>query len=269
MVRHGNPVAPTIALIGGIVLFMRGFRLWREQRLIQNTPTARIRSMAMGLVEIEGTVEPRSTLAAPFSGHECAYWQVDISTRTRDSWNVVHRNSSRHPFYVRDETGVALIYPEGGDCKLAFGVEEVCTGPFLPECYSQYIKSEQLRMVSLMSAGQMRFRERVMQGGQRAFVLGSAMPRARAVSLSDGDIMQATGTDGPVNRIADLDRQVMAVVRRGENERTFLISEQSERTLTIDLGIHAAVQLIGGPILSLIGLGIWLALLSDWHVFLH
>ena len=93
---HGNPpVLASIFVVGGVVLFVRGFRAWTERRLIENTPTARIRSMAMGLVELEGTVEPRSVLAAPFSGHECAYWQVDISTRSKDGWNVIHKNSSQ------------------------------------------------------------------------------------------------------------------------------------------------------------------------------
>lgn len=250
------------AAVGGVVLFVRGFKVWRERRLIQDTPRARIRSMAMGLVEIEGTVEPRSVLAAPFSGHECAYWQVDISTRSKDGWNVVHRNSSRHPFYLKDETGVALVYPEGSECKVNFGVEEVCHGPFLPDCYANYIKSERLTMVSVMSVGEMRFRERVMQAEQAVFVLGSAMPRARAVNLSGDDEVEATGTDGPQNRIASTDHQVAAVVRKGQNEPTFIISEQSQLAITLDLGTRALAQLIGGPILSLIGLAWWLLLMK-------
>jgi hypothetical protein len=260
------PVVASAAAVGGIVMFVRGFHIWNERRLIQNTPTARIRSMAMGLVEIQGTVEPRSMLEAPFSGHECAYWQVDISTRTKEGWNIVHKNSSRHPFYLRDETGVALIYPEASECKVAFGVEEVCNGPFLPDCYSEYIKTEHLTLVSFISVGQMRFRERVMQSGQRAFVLGSAMPRAHAVSLSDGEAMEATGTDGPQNRIATTDREVAAVVRRGQNEPTFIISQESQRALTVDLGIRAVAQLVGGPLLSLSALGWWLLALSSGHV---
>jgi hypothetical protein len=117
-------------------------------------------------------------------------------------------------------------------------------------------------MVSLMTAGQMRFRERVMQTGQTAFVLGSAMPRANAVSLSDGEAMAATGTDGPHNRIAATDREVIAVVRRGQNERTFIISQETQRALTLDLGIQAVAQVVGGPILSLFGLGWWLLMLA-------
>ena len=160
---------------------------------------------------------------------------------------------------------MALVYPEGSECKVAFGVEETCNGPFLPDCYSAYIKSEHLTMVSLASVGQMRFRERVMQTGQPAFVLGSAMPRAHAVSLSDGEAMAATGTDGPENRIATIDHEVVGVVRRGQNEPTFIISQESARAVTSDLGIQAVAQVIGGPLLSLAGLGWWLLTIASWH----
>src|SRR4029077_10618268 len=68
------------ALGAGPYLFYRGFRELRTRQLIPNTPRARIRSMAMGLVEIEGVAEPRSALVGPFSGRPCLYWQVDIAT---------------------------------------------------------------------------------------------------------------------------------------------------------------------------------------------
>ena len=68
-----------LSLLGGPVLFVQGFRDLRLERMIQNTPTARIRSMAMGLVEISGAVAPRSVFTAPFSARPCAYWELDIS----------------------------------------------------------------------------------------------------------------------------------------------------------------------------------------------
>jgi hypothetical protein len=257
----------TGALIGGIVMFVSGFRLWRERRLIENTPQARIRSMAMGLVELEGKVEPRSVLSAPFSGRECAYWQVDISEPCKNGWSVIHKNSSSHPFYLRDETGVALVCPDGSDCKIPPGVEEVCDKPSVPERFARYVNSEGLTNVHLGSAGTLRFRERVMQTGQHAFILGSAMPRPNAFNISDDEVMLATGTDGPAHRIEDLDRQLAAIIRRGEHERTFVISEQSESELTSGLRSQALLQLVGGPLLSLLGLGWWLLLLTAWGVY--
>jgi hypothetical protein len=257
----------TGALVGGIVMFVSGFRSWRERRLIENTPQARIRSMAMGLVELEGTVEPRSVLTAPFSGCECAYWQVDVSQPVKGGWSVIHQGTSHHPFYLRDETGVALVYPDGSECKLTPGVEQVCNKRNMPERLAEYLRSEELRNVDLIGGVDLRFRERVMGHGQHVFILGSAMPRPNAFNISDDDIMRATGTDGPAHRIGDLDRQLAAVIRRGEHERTFVISEQSESELASGLGTQAMAQLVGGPLLSLLGLGWWLLLLTAWGVY--
>ena len=251
---HLPPLA-VAAMVGGIFLFVRGFKAWNERRLILNTPTARVRSMAMGLVELNGTAEPRSVISAPFSGKACVYWQVDISSRTKDGWRVIHHNASGYPFFLKDGTGAALVYPQGADCKLAPGVEEVCTGPFLPPCYGDYIKQESLPLVGLMSVGQTRFRERVIEDGQHIYILGTAMPRSLSVSISEGDAVQATGTDGHPSRLAVLNQATVAVIRKGENEPTYVISQKSERTLALSLGLEATAQLAGGPLLSLFGLG--------------
>jgi hypothetical protein len=255
------PVPPpaVAALVGGAVFFVRGFKVWNERRLILNTPTARIRSMAMGLVELTGTARQRSAVAAPFSGKSCTFWQVDISSRTKDGWRVIHHNASGYPFFLEDGTGTALVYPQGAECKLVPGVEEVCTGPFLPPCYADYIKAQSLPLLGIMSVGQMRFRERVIEDGQRVFVLGTAMPRSQSVSISDAAAEQATGTDGAPARLATLDHATVAVVRKGENEPTFVISQESERTLSLEMGIQSTAQLVGGPLLSLFGLG-WIVL---------
>lgn len=269
MSRIDIPIYATLALAAGPAMFWRSFRDLRTRRLIQNTPTARIRSMSMGLVEIEGGVTPRSSLVAPFSGRPCAYWEVDIATRTRrHGWSTVHRNASGHPFYLRDETGVALVYPKGAQCKINFQVEEQCLGISLPDLYAQYLHDQRLTMSALWRLGAMRFRERLLEEGQRVYVMGSAYPRARATTLSDGEEMQATGTeDMRARRLLTLDEEIAAVVRRGENETTFIISQQSERDLTAQLGLRVLGGLIAGPALTLLGLGYWLYAMRSGQVF--
>lgn len=254
----------TAAALAGPVVFVHGFRDFRIRRLIQNTPTARIRSMPMGLVEVTGTVESRSTVSAPFSGRPCVFWEVDIATRTRrGGWTVVHRNASGNPFYLRDPTGVAMVYPHGATCHLRHGVEEECVGLTLPECYAQYMSDQHLALRALWRAGTMRFRERMLERGQPVFVLGTAGPRAHAVAVSDDEPLAATGTDDlRAQPIRELDHASVAVIRRGETEQTFILSEQSERDLTLTLGLKSWAELAGGPILTLVGLGAWLAMLS-------
>lgn len=263
MVDLETGIGATVAAVAGPLLFAHGFRDLRLRRLIQNTPTAHIRSMPMGLVEISGSAEPRSTVEAPFSGRSCVFWEVDVSTRARNGWVVVHRNASGHPFYVRDTTGVALVYPQGATCRLQHGLEEECVGLTLPECYSRYLTEQHLAMRGLWRAGVMRFRERTLDPGQPVFVLGTASPRARAVAVSDDEALAATGTeDAHGGSFRAVDQQTAAVIRRGDNERTFILSESSERDLTLTLGLRSGAELLGGPILTLLGLGAWLAMLS-------
>jgi len=114
--------------------------------------------------------------------------------------------------------------------------------------------------------GSLRFRERVLDPEQRVYVLGTATPRPQSVTVSTDDEMEMTGTDGwRTRRLQSLDHDVQAVVRRGESERTYIISQQSERDLTQQLGFRAVGGLVGGPALTLFGLGYWLLFLSSGH----
>ena len=251
--------------IGGALACIHGWRLWRRRRLIQDTPTARIRSMAIGLVEVIGAVRGRSLVTAPFSGHECVYWQVDVSVQGRNrGWRVIHRNASGHPFYLDDETGIALVYPRGAECHLNYGVEEVAQGIALPDCYAEYLREHPGAVNGFTRLATLRFRERVLEEGQRLYVLGTATPRASEVVISGGEALAATGTDGPgalhLQRLRERDAQVRGVIRQGDRERTFLLSQESEKQLTFGLGLHAAGLLVGGPLATLAGLWMWMEL---------
>jgi hypothetical protein len=251
----------TLALCAGPILFLRGFRDLRLRRLIQDTPTARIRSMAMGRVEIHGRAAERSSTTAPFSNRPCVYWQVDIAVRRRNGWTTVHRNASRHPFYIRDETGLALVYPEGATCKLDATASEVCLGVNLPDCYASYMKEQKIALRNLYRMSSLRFREFTLLDDQLLYVLGTAMPRAQSVTLSDG--LAATGTDGAVqHHFQEIDEEAGAVIRQGRNDRTLIISEHSESSLTLELGLFAFGKLMAGPALTLFGLGYWLMALG-------
>jgi len=52
--------------LGGAAFIYGGFYKLRRFRLIADTPTSKIRSMAIGLVEIKGQVIPEQTVETPF-----------------------------------------------------------------------------------------------------------------------------------------------------------------------------------------------------------
>jgi hypothetical protein len=259
------------ATIFGPILFVRGFLAFRRRRLIADTPPSKIRSMAMGLVEVSGTAVPRSQIEAPFSGKACAYWRVDISAHSRSGWEVIHSNTSSQPFYLRDETGLALVFPEGADCRLTDGVVEECNGLALPDVYAEYMREHRTVTSALFSASTLRFREFLVEEGRALFVLGTATPKARAMEVTDFETFAATGTDDPAavavraSRLKSLDGEVHATIRRGENERTFVISEESQMTMMAELGFKSVAFIVLGPIMAILGLAYWLSIWSLGH----
>ncbi len=258
----------SLALTGGPFLFFRGLRRFQLKRVVEDTPTAQIRSMAMGLVELNGTVHPRSRQVAPFTGRDCAYWEVDVAVpRGRRGWGVVHRARSKHPFYLEDESGVALVYPDGAECKVHFPREEVCMGIDLPPVYSDYIRERGGIGLKVARLGALRFRERAIEDGQRVYLLGSAFPRTQSVDLSGEDALAATGTeDRTASRLRGWDSRVAGVIRRGENHPVFIISQESELSVRLGLAWTSWFYLAVGPILSLMGLWYWLSALQMGHL---
>jgi hypothetical protein len=259
------PVFAAIATLVGPAMFAHGFAAWRRRRLIADTPTSKIRSMAMGLVEVTGAAMPRSAAEAPFSGKPCVFWKVDVSTRGRNGWTVIHRESSSQPFYLRDETGLALVFPQGADCELNGGVEEVCNGIALPDCYAEYLRGHPTVLGPFARLGTLRFRETLIEEGFPLYVLGTATPKARVLEVSDAEEFAATGTDGPgavamrAARLHALDGEVRGTIRNGDRGAAFIISERSQAMLMVDLGVRSAALLVLGPVVTLLGLAFWLS----------
>ncbi len=124
-------VIPIVAFLGGGVVFFFGFKKMRRVKLIQDTPRSKVRSIAMGLVEIHGFAEPQVVLIAPFSKTECVYYKYVIkeyqkktrrdskgNTHTSYSWNRVGGGEKRIPFFAKDDTGKVLVNPNGATCHV-------------------------------------------------------------------------------------------------------------------------------------------------------
>jgi hypothetical protein len=102
--------------------FLRGFRWWRWARLIEDTPTSRIRSAAQGYVELAGTGRrmPGAPLIAPLSRTPCTWWSFTIERRSRgrsnqSRWRVVRRGTSDGLFELEDDSGRCVVDPEGAE----------------------------------------------------------------------------------------------------------------------------------------------------------
>ena len=98
-------------IIFGIVLLIWGLISFRVKRLIENIPTSKMRSIAMGLVEIYGEVVPSkdNILKSPFTNKDCVYYKYSIqelrSSGKNTYWATVDQGEEHRVFYLKDETG--------------------------------------------------------------------------------------------------------------------------------------------------------------------
>ena len=62
----------------GLYYFYKGFRTFREYRVLMDTPEIPIRSVAMGLVEIHGKATGIPPIPSPVTQTPCFFYKVDI-----------------------------------------------------------------------------------------------------------------------------------------------------------------------------------------------
>ncbi|MDD2558197.1 MAG: GIDE domain-containing protein [Desulfuromonadaceae bacterium] len=118
----------------GLLSIGIALRYFLLKRHIDNTPTSKIRSLAMGMVEIHGRAERTHALVSPVSGLPCVYYRIKrykrrhvrgssmrhtLSGSGDNQWSLVSiTSSSTVPFMVRDETGAIEIDPARADIKI-------------------------------------------------------------------------------------------------------------------------------------------------------
>ncbi|HYL12955.1 MAG TPA: GIDE domain-containing protein [Terriglobales bacterium] len=106
----------------GLYLFYRGFRILQRKRLILNTPTSKIRSASLGLVEVNGLAVGPYTMIAPITGMPCFYyrtlaWELRKSGKSQE-WHKVADEGLHVPFYLDDNTGQVLVNPQGAEMDI-------------------------------------------------------------------------------------------------------------------------------------------------------
>ena len=119
---------PGIGAIVGVYLFYRGFRLLQRKRLILNTPSSKIRSASMGLVEISGLATGPYVMRSPLRQLECYYYRSTAWERRQrgknSEWVKVAEESLHVPFYVDDDTEKLLVDPRGAEMDLHCDFQE-------------------------------------------------------------------------------------------------------------------------------------------------
>jgi len=80
----------------GVYFFFKGFRVYREFRVVEDTPEMPIRSIPMGLVRVRGKATGEQRVTSPITGTPCFFYKVDI-----EKWEVKNNSGSWSPRVVQ------------------------------------------------------------------------------------------------------------------------------------------------------------------------
>ncbi len=127
-----------LAICLAIGTLFASYRSQKKRRLLEALPTSATQGVFIGLVELKGTAEssaPLTTFLAEIAAvhyrwsvsEQWERWETEYYTdrdgkrrsrRVRKSgWSTVASGGDSQPFYLRDETGVVLVRPEGAEVR--------------------------------------------------------------------------------------------------------------------------------------------------------
>lgn len=109
-----------------LCLLFASFTNLRHTRIMEDTPTSKIRSAAQGYVELEGHQHALGEpLKAELSQIPCTWYHCQIEKKvtqvtskgTKTHWDTIYQNTSQALFLLKDETGECIIDPKGAQVK--------------------------------------------------------------------------------------------------------------------------------------------------------
>jgi hypothetical protein len=104
-----------------LAAFVACFVFLHRTRLMENMPTARLRSAAQGYVELEGDARLMEgpPIIAPLTMTKCVWWSFRIEEKRRSgkntSWVTIDRGRSDDCFELDDGTGKCVVDPDGAN----------------------------------------------------------------------------------------------------------------------------------------------------------
>ncbi|MBD1399863.1 hypothetical protein [Pelovirga terrestris] len=115
-IAYHSIASGAVPFVLAVLSFAYGFYHLRIKRKIENTPTSRIRSVAMGMVEVKGNARRKYALVAPMSHTPCVYYRLTRYRKDKNNrWQAISVASSDSAcFFLEDGTGRIEINPAGG-----------------------------------------------------------------------------------------------------------------------------------------------------------
>jgi hypothetical protein len=193
-----SPLLPIgVGSVLAIICLAVAYYHWHRKRIIDDLPTSKTQGIFIGLAELKGTAESESPFTSYLAGVKCLHyaWQVDeqwrrvvtstttdgkgrtrVTTRTESGWTRIARGGESAPFYLKDDTGVVRIVPEGANIQANVTFNQT-VGRSSPLYFGRCAAGEIVN-----STHQRRFHETALPLHAVLYVMGQARERTDAVA---------------------------------------------------------------------------------------
>ncbi|MBL1143015.1 MAG: hypothetical protein HND53_13380 [Proteobacteria bacterium] len=114
-----------ILVIAAIAGFFLAFKNIQSKRIIEDTPTSKIRSAAQGYLELigHGQLMEGQPVVSPLTGTTCTWYDFKVEEHRQSGknskWVTIRKGTSDELFLIKDETGQCIIDPEGARVTVA------------------------------------------------------------------------------------------------------------------------------------------------------
>lgn len=248
----GRFIYPIIGFFLGLFLFYKGFSWFKRKRLIEDIPTSKIRSIAMGLVEVKGKAlqAKKEIKQSPLSGKKCIYYRYLVeklvSSGKSSRWVRVKQGRSDEPFFVEDETGKVMVDPKNAEVHVPMSYHSRSKWGRDPEpAVKRFLQKENIRFEGRLFGANytMRYREWLIAPKMQLYIMGTA--------ADNPYVEEATAVKG----VKDI------IIKRGR-EKVMVMSNRKEKQILNTLKLKAIGGIAGGALLSVVCLILIIAFIS-------
>ena len=120
---NSDPTAAfLVGLCAGLFSFFKGFKMFRESRVLADTPRIAIRGVAIGFVHVAGKAENDGLVPSPVTRTPCCLYRVDIerwvTERNSSTWRRERSDVDGPGFHLTDDTGSVAVDGRGAELDL-------------------------------------------------------------------------------------------------------------------------------------------------------
>jgi hypothetical protein len=245
-------VCMIIPLAFCIWILFQGFKKFRLGRIIEDLPTSKARSVALGLVEVFGEVNVRNKdkLISPFTKEDCVYYEYKIEEYKKEGehsrWITMMHEKKAVPFYLKDDTGTVLVDLQNANVNIVKdNLFDSGLGKNPPQCVQEFLKEKSINYEGWLGFNKrMKFTEAYIEPDTIMYVLGTAENYSSAKGtpdLGDGIVIKKSKED-----------MILIASDKPEREIVSQIKLQSFGLIACGLFLLSIFTLV-----VLKGLGIW------------